>query len=73
VAGNPRRNALFRVVSEMRGLQRLDGGVRSHMRTGLPLFPPCFPLFYPVPLVKTANSADSGARLAANHLNYVAF
>jgi hypothetical protein len=35
VAGNPRRNALFGVVSETRGLRRLDGGVRSQIRTGL--------------------------------------
>src|SRR6266576_1554063 len=32
-AGNPRRKALFGVVSETGGLRRLDGGVRSHMRT----------------------------------------
>jgi hypothetical protein len=35
VAGNPRRNALFGVVSEMYGLRRLDGGVCSQIRTGL--------------------------------------
>jgi hypothetical protein len=28
-------NGLFGVVYEMRGLGRLDGGVRSHIRTGL--------------------------------------
>ena len=37
VAGNPRRNALFGVVSETPGLRRLDGGVRSQIRTGLDL------------------------------------
>jgi hypothetical protein len=37
VAGNARRKALFGVVSETRGLQGLDGGVRSHIRTGLRL------------------------------------
>jgi hypothetical protein len=35
VAESPRRNALFGVVSETRGLRRLDGGVRSQIRTGL--------------------------------------
>ena len=35
MAGNPRRNALFGVVSETCGLRRLDGGVRSRMRTRL--------------------------------------
>jgi hypothetical protein len=35
VAGNPRRNALFGVVSETFGLQGLGGGVRSQIRTGL--------------------------------------
>src|SRR5260221_6471095 len=35
-AGNPRRKALFGVVSETGGSGRLGGGVRSHMRTGLP-------------------------------------
>ena len=35
MAGNPRRNALFGAVPETRGLQGLDGGVRSLMRTGL--------------------------------------
>ena len=48
VARNARRKALFDLVLETCGLRRLDGGVRSHMRTGLPLFPACFPLFYPV-------------------------
>ena len=37
MAGNPRRNALFGVVPEMRDLQGLGGGVGSHMRTGLHL------------------------------------
>jgi hypothetical protein len=37
MAGNPARNALFGVVPESCGLRRLDGGVRSHMRTGLHL------------------------------------
>src|ERR1700732_3473959 len=36
VAGNPRRNALFGVVSETRGLRRLDGG-RTRARTWAPL------------------------------------
>jgi hypothetical protein len=35
VVGNPRRNALFGAVPETRGLQGLDGGVRSRMRTRL--------------------------------------
>jgi hypothetical protein len=35
VAGNPRRNALFSVVPETCGLQRLDGGGRSQVRTYL--------------------------------------
>ncbi len=35
VARNPRRNALFGVVSEKCGLRRLDGGVCSQIRTGL--------------------------------------
>ena len=35
MAGNPRRNALFGVVSETCGLRRLDGGVRSRIRTCL--------------------------------------
>src|SRR6266550_9286270 len=35
VAGNPRRSALFGVDSGKGGLRRLDGGVRSQMRTGL--------------------------------------
>ncbi len=35
-AGNPRRNALFGVVSEMCGLRRLDGG-RTRARTWDPL------------------------------------
>jgi hypothetical protein len=35
VAENPRRNALFGVVPETCGLRRLDGGVRSQLRTGL--------------------------------------
>jgi hypothetical protein len=34
-AENPPRSALFGVVPETCGLRRLDGGVRSHMRTGL--------------------------------------
>ena len=37
MAGNPGKNALFGVVPETRGLQGLDGGVRSHLRTGLDL------------------------------------
>jgi hypothetical protein len=59
VAGNPRRNALFDVVPETRGLRRLDGGVRSRMRTRLSgdstletAAIRCFPLS----LVKTGNS-----------------
>ena len=32
---NPRRNGLFPIDDGWRGLGRLDGGVRSHMRTGL--------------------------------------
>ena len=40
MAGNPRRNALLDVAPETRGLRRLDGGVRSQIRTGLqPQFP----------------------------------
>src|SRR5882762_4200136 len=35
VAGNPGRSALFGVDSGKGGLRRLDGGVRSQMRTGL--------------------------------------
>ena len=35
VARNPRRSALFGVDSGQGGLRRLDGGVRSHIRTGL--------------------------------------
>jgi len=35
VVGNPRRNALFGAVPETRGLQGLDGGVCSQIRTGL--------------------------------------
>ena len=35
MVGNPRRNALFGAVPETRGLQGLDGGVRSQIRTGL--------------------------------------
>src|SRR6267378_1143736 len=35
VAGNPRRSALFGVDCGKGGLRRLDGGVRSHIRTGL--------------------------------------
>jgi len=35
VAGNPRRKALFGVVSETCGLRRLDGGVCSQIRTRL--------------------------------------
>jgi hypothetical protein len=35
IAENPGTNALFGVVPESCGLRRLDGGVRSHMRTGL--------------------------------------
>src|SRR5258706_5557847 len=37
VARNARRNALFGVVPETFGLRRLDGGVRSQIRTGLHL------------------------------------
>jgi hypothetical protein len=40
VAGNPRRNALFGVVSETPGLRRLDGGGSSQIRTGLSVFFP---------------------------------
>jgi len=32
---NPRRNGLFAVDVEICGFGRLDGGVRSHVRTGL--------------------------------------
>ena len=40
MAGNARRNALLDVAPETRGLRRLDGGVRSQIRTGLqPQFP----------------------------------
>ena len=42
MAANPGKNALFGVVPETRGLQGLDGGVRSHMRTGLCIENPCF-------------------------------
>ena len=42
MAENPRRNNLFGVVSETCGLQGLDGGVRSQMRTGLCIENPCF-------------------------------
>jgi len=35
VAGNPRRSALFGVDWGKGGLRRLDGGVRSLIRTGL--------------------------------------
>jgi hypothetical protein len=31
-----RRNGLFLIDDSFRGLGRLDGGVRSHMRTSLP-------------------------------------
>src|SRR5258705_4526087 len=37
VAGNPRRTALFGVDCGKGGLRRLDGGVRSQLRTGLSL------------------------------------
>jgi hypothetical protein len=37
VAGNPRRSALFGVDWGKGGLRRLDGGVRSQIRTGLSL------------------------------------
>ncbi len=37
MVGNPRRNALFGVVLETRGLRRLGGGVRSQIRTRLHL------------------------------------
>ena len=37
MAGKPRGNALFSAVPETCGLQRLDGGVRSQLRTGLSL------------------------------------
>src|SRR6266478_4986441 len=43
VARNARRKALFDLVLETCGLRRLDGGVRSHMRTRLPCFHPVFP------------------------------
>jgi hypothetical protein len=42
MAGNPGKNALFGAVPETRGLRRLDGGVRSQMRTGLCIENPCF-------------------------------
>ena len=42
MVGNPRRNALFGAVPETRGLQGLDGGVRSQMRTGLQLAIPWY-------------------------------
>ena len=45
VAGNPRRNALFDIVPETRGLRRLDGGVRSHTRTGLSQPTPVIPCY----------------------------
>ncbi len=49
VARNPRRSALFGVDSGKGGLRRLDGGVRSPMRTGLsqpvPVIP-CYPYFF---------------------------
>jgi hypothetical protein len=32
---NPRRNGLFPIDGGFRSSGRLDGGVRSHMRTGL--------------------------------------
>ena len=35
MVGNPRRNALFGAVPETRGLQGLDGGGRSLIRTRL--------------------------------------
>src|SRR5260370_31226318 len=37
---NPRRNGLFSIVDGFRGSGRLDGGVRSHMRTRLPVIWP---------------------------------
>ena len=37
MVGITRRNALFGVVPETRGLQWLNGGVRSQIRTGLRL------------------------------------
>src|SRR6476620_5574757 len=46
MAANPGKNALFGVVPETRGLQGLDGGVRSHMRTGLHLRFPANREFY---------------------------
>jgi hypothetical protein len=33
---NPRRNGLFLIGDGFRSSGRLDGGVRSHMRTSLP-------------------------------------
>src|SRR6266436_880629 len=42
---NPRRNGLFPIDDGWRGLGRLDGGVRSRMRTRLPVICPisgCF-------------------------------
>src|SRR6266478_9592039 len=40
---NPRRNGLFSIGDGFRGSGRLDGGVRSQIRTGLPCFHPVFP------------------------------
>jgi hypothetical protein len=37
---DPRRNGLFSIDDGFRGSGRLDGGVRSHMRTGLAWFSP---------------------------------
>jgi hypothetical protein len=37
---NPRRNGLFAVDVEICGLGRLGGGVRSQIRTGLPVIWP---------------------------------
>ena len=39
-AGNPRRNALFGLVLKTCSLRRLDGGVRSQIRTRLPVIWP---------------------------------
>jgi hypothetical protein len=38
---DPRRNGLFLIDDGFRGSGRLDGGVRSQMRTGLRLAIPC--------------------------------
>src|ERR1700730_6344304 len=37
---NPRRNGLFSIGDGFRGSGRLDGGVRSQIRTGLPVIEP---------------------------------